>query len=138
MVKSSSSVIAGMPLSTERLLSMVGLGCVAAGEASCLFLVGMTMVRSSSFAELGSSAMEPLLSLFAWWDLLVGLGDGAESFGDCVEAFGEGIADLGEGICLTGVAAGLSRSSFFLVAEAAADRARLVPVSWRGLFTGLF
>lgn len=88
------------------------------------------MVSSSSLVKLASSGIDFLLSLLDGRGRDIVLGEAAEDLGD-------GIADFGEACCLAGVAAGLSLSSFFRVAEAAADRARLAVVSCRGLLAGL-
>lgn len=128
-------------------MSIAGLRRTPGGETACLLPDGMTRVNSSSLLKLGSSGMdEP--SLLAGRELVSGLGDVAARLGDGLgdnaaglgegaEVFGEGMPVRGEGYCLAGLAAGLSLSSFLRVAEAAALRARLAAVSWRGLLAGL-
>lgn len=121
-------------------MSIAGLRRTPGGETACLLPDGMTKVSSSSLLKLGSSGMdEP--SLLEGRELVRGLGDVAARLGDGLgegaEFLGEGIAVRGEGYCLAGLAAGLSLSSFLRDTEAAAVRARLAAVSWRGLLAGL-
>lgn len=128
-------------------MSIGGLRRTPGGEAGCLLPDGMTKVSSSSLLKLDSSGMdEP--SLLEGRELVSGLGDVAARLGDGLgddtaglgegaEFLGEGIPVRGEGYCLAGLAAGLSLSTFLRDAEAAAVRARLAAVSWRGLLAGL-